>query len=93
MSTATATKTQIGTCGWAGHVFTRPATAGKISTCPTCAPVDNGDGWVQHSHIKWANITACVTTKTCDEACASAKGAKCSCECGGTNHGSAHGGY
>lgn len=93
MSTATATKTQIGTCGWADHTFTRPAAAGKISVCPTCAPFDNGDGWVQHSHIKWVAIKVRVTATECDEACLSATGAKCACSCGGERHGSAHGGF
>ena len=87
------TRNAIGTCMWAGHRFlstdgTRPA------YCPTCEPVETvsyGRPWVQRSAVKWAAVKATVTATKCSEVCTSAKRDKCSCECGGENHGAALG--
>lgn len=81
----TTTKTRIGNCLWAGHAFTTTATVAAFTPCPDCEPV-NG----QRSHIKWATLKTRTTKTPCDSACTSAKGDKCHCECGGTNHGDAH---
>ncbi len=85
--TATATTFAIGTCLWAGHRFraeTKPVAT--FTPCPACEPVVMG-GREQRSNVKWTTARGKVTSHTCDAACTSAKGDRCSCECGGENHG------
>lgn len=77
----------IGTCSWAGHVIRAERKPPQTYTiCPDCEPVEMG-GWVQRSTVKWATGKGKVTTAECDGACRSAKSLKCSCQCGGRNHG------
>ena len=86
MTTTTTTTAAIGTCLWAGHTIrTDVKPAQQFTPCPECEPV-NG----QRSQVRWSKITAKVTATECDSACTSAKGSRCACECGGTNHGMAY---
>ena len=85
----TKTAPAIGTCAWAAHTIRVEAKpAQQFTACPICEPVNMG-GMVQRSMVRWAKVGVKVTTTECDSACTSAKGSKCSCECGGHNHGMA----
>lgn len=91
MTTTQTTAPRIGTCNWnAAHRFIATETIDQSACCPLCEPVTvdcNGRPWTQRAGIKWATIKARTTTTRCSEVCTSAHSDKCSCECGGRNHG------
>ena len=91
MNTATTEAPAIGTCLWNGHTVRADCKpAQQLTPCPICEPVEVG-GQVQRSMVRWTKVSAKVNdAHECDGACRSAKSPKCSCECGGRNHGIAY---
>lgn len=91
-ATETATVTHIGTCRRnKAHRFVATTAAEMATVCPICPAFENinehGQPYTVRAGIGWKPVRVTVTATKCTGTCRSAKSDKCSCECGGRNHG------
>lgn len=81
MTTATVITAALGKCVSCAKVYRGEFTATYAGSCEDCRVGD----WTPR--IRWTRIRATISAHECGGDCTTAKGEKCICSCGGTNHG------